>query len=83
MLDTGFKMMLLAAECQQVIGLRVAQAVFGGAAAGEEAQLMWSEKIEAAWRHGPQLMAGGSVDAMVDAYRVIVKANVARLSEGV
>jgi hypothetical protein len=74
------KMSLLTAECTEVIGLRMIRAALGGPAAMEEARLMVSEKSEAAWRYGPPLMAGGSLEQMVDDYRGVVQANVLRLS---
>jgi hypothetical protein len=80
MFDTLLKMSLLTAECQHVIGLRIMKAATGGDVSGREAALMIAEKTEAAMRYGPALMAGGSLDQMIDEYRAIVQANAARLS---
>lgn len=82
MFATLFKMTMLTAECQQVIGMRMMKAAMGGTAAGEETALMMSEKTEAALRYGPAFMAGGSLDKMIDDYRGIVQANAVRLSAG-
>jgi hypothetical protein len=82
MFDTLYSMALLTAECHQVIGMRMIKAAMGGAAAGEEAVLMMSEKTEAALRHGPAFLAGGSLDRIIEDYRAIVQANVVRLSQG-
>ena len=81
MLNTIYKLSMLASECQEVIGLRALKMAFGGSAAADEARLMWSEKTEAALRYGPAFMAGGSLEQMVDDYRGIVQANVLRLAE--
>jgi hypothetical protein len=82
MFDALFGMSMLSAECQQVIGMRLIKAAFGGAAAADEAALMLSEKLEAAARHGPALMAGGSLGETIEDYRKIVRANAVRLAEG-
>jgi hypothetical protein len=79
-LNTFYKMALLTVECQQVIGMRMMKAAMGGEAANVEAALMISEKAAAAMRCGPALMAGGSLNQMIDDYRGIVQANVVRLS---
>lgn len=80
MFDVFYKMAMLTLECQQVIGMRLMKATVGGTEATEEAALMISEKTDAAMRHGPAFMAGGSLDDMIDGYRTIVQANVTRLS---
>lgn len=79
MFETLCKMMLLTAECQNVIGMRMAKVSQGGGGALTEAALMWSEKTEAAFRCGPALLAGGSFDAMIEDYRAVVQANARRL----
>lgn len=80
MFDAFYKMSMLAFESQQVIGMRLMKTALGGTAAADEAALMISEKAEAAMRYGPAFMTGGSLDQMIDDYRTIVQANVARLS---
>ena len=45
-------MMLLAAESQQVIALRLMKLAAGGKAAEDETQLMMSEKMTAAYARG-------------------------------
>lgn len=82
MFDTLYKMAMLAAESQEVIGMRMVKAAMGGAAACEEAALMLSEKTEAAVRFGPAFLAGGSVNQMIDDYRGVVRANANRLLQG-
>lgn len=79
MFETFHKMVLLTVECQQVIALRLAKLARGGAAASDEAMMMWSEKADAAVQHGPALLAGGSLDTVIDGYRTIVEANRMRL----
>lgn len=82
MFDMFYKMSMLTAECHQVIGMRMMKAVTGGDMVGQEAALMMSEKTQAAMRSGSALLAGGSLDQLIDEYRVIVQANVLRLSQG-
>ncbi|QJP12596.1 hypothetical protein G3545_02295 [Starkeya sp. ORNL1] len=79
MFKTLFKISMLAFESQNVIALRMIKLAQGGAAGTAEAQKMWSEKAEAAMRLGPAFLAGGSIDKMIDDYRVIVRANHSRL----
>ena len=43
---------------------------------------MISEKTQAAMRSGTSLLAGGTLDQLIDEYRVVVQANVLRLSQG-
>ncbi|MFC3695793.1 hypothetical protein [Chenggangzhangella methanolivorans] len=74
-----FKMSALTGECLEVIGLRTVKAMWGGSAATEEAMLMMSEKAEAAMRCGSALMAGDSIEAVIDDYRTVVRANAVRL----
>ena len=81
MFSTFIKMARLTVECQEVIGMRMLRAARGGEAANAEAALMISEKTEAALRYGPTLMAGGSLDRIIDDYRGIVHANALRLSD--
>ena len=80
MFSTLYKMALLTAECQQVIGMRMMKAAMGGEAARVEAALMISEKTKAATRCGSAWLAGGSFDEMIDDYREVVQANGLRLA---
>ena len=73
---------MLVAESQHVIALRMIRIASGGRAAEGEAQLMVSEKVNAATRAAGRLMAGGSPDSVVSAYRRTVQANARRLSGG-
>jgi len=74
-------MMMLAAESQQVIALRMMKLAAGGKGAEAETQLMLSEKMTAATQAGVKLMAGGSSDSVVSDYRRKVRANIRRLSK--
>ncbi len=74
-------MLLLAAESQQVIALRLMKLAGGGAAAEAETQLMMSEKMSAMTEAGAKLMAGGSADSVVSDYRRKVRSNIRRLTK--
>jgi len=74
-------MLMLAAESQAVIALRLMKLAAGGAAAEAETQLMLSEKMTAATEAGAKLMAGGSSDSIVSDYRKKVRANITRLTK--
>jgi hypothetical protein len=73
--------MMLAAESQAVIALRMMKLAGGGTAAGEEAQRMTLEKVAAMAEAGARLMAGGSPESVVKGYRRKVRANLRRLSK--
>ena len=68
---------MLAAESQQVIALRMMKLAGGGAAAQAEAQRMAMEKITAMTEAGVKLMTGGDV---VGLYRAKVRSNIRRLT---
>jgi hypothetical protein len=74
-------MMMLAAESQQVIALRLMKIAGGGKSAEAEMKLMTAEKMTAATEAGAKLMAGGSADSVVSDYRRKVRANIKRLSK--
>ena len=74
-------MMMLAAESQQVIALRMMKLAAGGASANDEVQRMTSEKVSAMTEAGAKLMAGGSADSVVSDYRRKVRANIKRLTK--
>jgi hypothetical protein len=79
MLQPWFKLMMLAAESQQVIFLRTLKLMAGGAAAKTEARRMVSEKVEMAALEGGRLALGASPGSVVRRYRKKVKANRQRL----
>jgi hypothetical protein len=70
---------MLAIDANRVVGLRVMKLMLGGKGARREAQLMVSEKIDAAFKAGASLMAGASGDEIVRQYRRRVAANAKRL----
>nr|WP_316164690.1 MULTISPECIES: hypothetical protein [unclassified Bradyrhizobium] len=75
-----FTAAMLAMEAGEVIRLRLEKFARGEADAGEEAELMVSEKLAAALEATAKLMAGASPAAVVDLYRDYVAANAERLS---
>jgi len=70
---------MLAIDANRVVGLRVMKLMLGGRGAHREAQLMASEKIDAAFKASASLMAGASGDEIVRQYRRRVAANAKRL----
>ncbi|MGZ5999750.1 MAG: hypothetical protein ACXWLC_10220 [Rhizomicrobium sp.] len=76
-------LMLLAAEANTVIALRMMKLMRGGRSARREAELMVSEKIRAAFEATASLMAGASGDDIVHRYRRHVAANAKRLGKPV
>jgi hypothetical protein len=82
MFKPWINLVMLAAESQQVIGLRLFQAALGGPKAQAEAILMVTEKIAAANHALERLMAGASPDSVVTGYRNKVRANTCRLLKG-
>ena len=71
--------LMLAVECSNVIDIRLRKIASGGVNATEEAQLMVSEKVNAAMEAGTMLLKGKGGE-VIDFYRTHVAANVARLS---
>jgi hypothetical protein len=71
---------MLAAESQHTIWLRMMKMASGGVGARNEAQLMVSEKIEAAAEATGTLARGGTANSIVQSYRRKVRANSRRLS---
>jgi hypothetical protein len=82
MVRNWFNLVLLAAESQQVIGLRLMKLAMGGPKAKAEATLMVAEKVAAAGVAAGNLMSGASSESVVRGYRKKVRANVRRLSKG-
>ncbi len=81
MFKSWLNMTMLAAESQQVIWLRLAKLGAGGKRAQDEAELMVTEKMEAATDAAERLMTGQSPDSVVASYRRKVRANLRRLSK--
>jgi hypothetical protein len=81
--DDGFPWLagaMLAFEACEVIRLRLAKFASTDEDADNEAQLMVSEKIDAAFEAGASLLAGASAATVIDRYREHVAANAKRLS---
>ncbi|MGL4287008.1 MAG: hypothetical protein ACRCVA_11730 [Phreatobacter sp.] len=74
-----FNLAMLAAESQQVIGLRMVKLALGGPRADAEARRMVSEKVAAATEATGRLMWGATPDSVVRSYRTKVRANARRL----
>ncbi len=72
-------LMMLAVEANGVVALRMMKLVRGGRSARREAELMVSEKIDAAFEASARLMAGASSDEIVHRYRQRVAGNAKRL----
>src|SRR5215217_2657672 len=81
MINSWFNFMMLAAESQQVICLRLMKLAQGGPKAQAEATLMVAEKVVAAGTAAGSLMKGKTNDSVVRGYRKKVRANVRRLSK--
>jgi hypothetical protein len=62
-------LMLLAVESSGVVALRTMKLVSGDGDAIVEAQLMFCEKIDAAFEAAASLMAGATADEIVHRYR--------------
>jgi hypothetical protein len=81
--DNGFPWVagaMLAVEASEVVRLRCAKLSHGDAAAGQEAVLMVSEKIAAAFEAAASLLNGATPAAIIKRYREHVAANTRRLS---
>lgn len=76
---TFHSLAMLALESNRVIALRWMKLLLGGGKARREAELMVSEKIEAAIHASGQLLAGASGDEIIRRYRRRVAANAKRL----
>jgi hypothetical protein len=75
-----YSTMSLAFESGNVIGLRMMKMMSGGSGSRDEAHLMMTEKVNAMFEAGANLMAGGTASSVVDRYREHVAANAKRLS---
>lgn len=80
MFGRWINIMSLAAESQQVMGLRMCRMAVGDVGACDEARLMITEKVNAASDAAWRLMTGASHDSIVQDYRRLVQANARRLS---
>ncbi len=80
MQKTWFTLAMLGMEAQQVMWLRCLKMAAGGAAGQREANLMVSEKVEAAAKAYMQLLTGASSAKIMRGYRTKVRANRRRLS---
>lgn len=86
-LEIGLDAWLLGAEASTVVVLRAARLAEGGPAAGREAQLMVSEKVESCLALGTALVTGRlgadtktAVSRTLSHYRKGVRANRKRLA---
>ncbi|SIO66951.1 hypothetical protein SAMN05443247_11565 [Bradyrhizobium erythrophlei] len=73
-------LMMLAAEANGVVALRMMKLMRGGNGARSEAERMVREKVDAALEATTSLMAGASGERIVHRYRKRVAANAKRLS---
>jgi hypothetical protein len=73
-------LMMLAAEANGVVALRMMKLMRGGKSARSEAELMVREKIDAALDASGRLMAGALGETIIHGYRKRVAANAKRLS---
>ena len=71
---------MLAVEASEVVRLRCEKLSHGDEAAGNEAALMVSEKIAAAFEAMTSLLAGATPATIIQRYREHVAANAKRLS---
>jgi hypothetical protein len=81
--DDGFPWFagaMLALESSEVVRLRLQKFAHGDEDAGQEACLMVSEKIAAAWEAVADWISGASAGSIISRYRQHVAANVERLS---
>jgi hypothetical protein len=71
---------MLILESSSVVGLRLTKLTRGGSEAGDEANLMVTEKIAAAFEAVETLSTGGGLSIVIDRYREHVTANATRLA---
>ena len=72
-------LILLAAESSSVMVMRTMKLMTGDGAAMDEARLMISEKVDAAFEATTSLMAGASGNEIIHRYRHHVAVNAKRL----
>jgi hypothetical protein len=71
---------MLILESSSVVGLRLTKLTRGGSEAGDEANLMITEKIAAAFEAVETLLTGGGLFIVIERYREHVTANATRLA---
>jgi len=71
---------MLILESSSVVGLRMTKPTRGGGEAGDEANLMITEKIAAAFEAVETLLTDGGLSIVIDRYREHVTANATRLA---
>ena len=74
-------LMSLAVESSGVVALRMMKLMSGGSDALCEAELMISEKLDAAFEAAASLIKGASGDDIVHRYRQLVALNAKRLNK--
>jgi succinylarginine dihydrolase len=74
------EILMLAAEAQRVINLRLAAIAGGGPAAELETRLMVTEKMKAALDAAAMIARGASTRSVISFYRSRVRSNVRRLT---
>lgn len=74
------EILMLAAEAQRVINLRLAAIAGGGPAAELETRLMVAEKMKAALDAAAMIARGASTRSVISFYRSRVRSNVRRLT---
>jgi hypothetical protein len=74
-------LMSLALESSGVVALRMLKLMYGGSDALREAELMVSEKVDAAFEAAVSLIRGASGDEVVHRYRQLVALNTKRLNK--
>ena len=72
--------MMLAAESNNVIDIRLRKIAAGGVDALNETHLMVSEKVDAAFEAGSMLLRGAGLADIIGFYRMHVAANAQRLA---
>ena len=71
---------MLILESSSVVGLRLTKLARRGSEADDEANLMVTEKLAAAFEAVETLFMGGDLSIVIDRYREHVTANAARLA---
>jgi hypothetical protein len=71
---------MLILESSSVVGLRLTKLTRGGSEAGDEANLMITEKIAAGFEAVETLLTGGGLSIVIERYREHVTANATRLA---
>ena len=80
MLDAWMSALMLVAESNTVIGLRLVKLASGGSDSFSEASLMIQEKVDAAFEAHAAVWNGGTTSSVIARYREHVAANAKRLA---